>query len=328
MFCLGCMHPHIQTGILPKNVKCIAVLPFEQLVATQGQQEFFSEFIALDLMHYADKNVLTPGELGALLDAGDMAIPNRWTNQTVLDVAQSIGAPFVLFGYFSQVAEFQGRQGSLAETHIGVDAYILDVKNNEIKWAYNLRDVVESHKNVDFLRKLSEKMVYHLLGERRWQSDTKAESCFEKAKQIESLRKSQSESVASEMPTHIRNLAAVLKDKGMTLKSDLFRARTSEITKNAIPVLHELIQVMKYQDEKTVLVMASHVDSTGATEKDLNLSQQMGNTVKDYLLKYGVNANQIQVVSHGGSQPMVPNLSRKSREANRRIHLRLKESPQ
>ncbi len=75
-----------------------------------------------------------------------------------------------------------------------------------------------------------------------------------------------------------------------TVKSehqDLLRAHAWYLSRNAA------VQV----------VVEGHADERGTPEYNLALGERRGNSVKDILISYGVNASQIRVVSYGEEKP-------------------------
>ena len=71
----------------------------------------------------------------------------------------------------------------------------------------------------------------------------------------------------------------------------------------------------------TQVVVEGHCDERGTPEYNLALGERRGNSVKDILISYGVNASQIRVVSYGEEKPKNPGHTESAWEENRRAVL-------
>jgi len=66
------------------------------------------------------------------------------------------------------------------------------------------------------------------------------------------------------------------------------------------------------------LVISSHTDSKGTRARNLKVSQQRGDVIKQYLVSRGVAAERIQVKAYGESRPAKSNRFPTGRAQNRR----------
>lgn len=73
----------------------------------------------------------------------------------------------------------------------------------------------------------------------------------------------------------------------------------------------------------TLLIIIGHTDSVGSEASNLILSQRRAETVKDYLIKLGINAEQLSLQALGESQPIASNATVSGRKKNRRVELRV-----
>ena len=68
--------------------------------------------------------------------------------------------------------------------------------------------------------------------------------------------------------------------------------------------------------------IAGHTDSAGSTAYNQGLSERRAQTVADYLIANGANADNISVNGYGEAEPVADNSSEDGRAANRRVELR------
>ena len=73
--------------------------------------------------------------------------------------------------------------------------------------------------------------------------------------------------------------------------------------------------------ERVVVEVAGHTDSTGPEDYNQGLSERRANSVKDYLVSKGVQAQRLQAKGYGESMPVASNDTKEGRAENRRVEL-------
>ena len=63
-----------------------------------------------------------------------------------------------------------------------------------------------------------------------------------------------------------------------------------------------------------------HCDSRGTEEYNLALGERRANTIRDYLISYGVDATRLYTISYGEELPLDPGTGEAAWGANRRAH--------
>ncbi len=97
-------------------------------------------------------------------------------------------------------------------------------------------------------------------------------------------------------------------------KAELSDAVRAEVD-NAIHVLQK--------EPKVVLYISGHTDDLGSDERNLYLSYQRANAVRNYLDHHGIDRNRIYIGGYGKEKPIAPNDNEKDRAKNRRVELKL-----
>ncbi|MEP1447294.1 MAG: OmpA family protein [Paraglaciecola sp.] len=88
------------------------------------------------------------------------------------------------------------------------------------------------------------------------------------------------------------------------------------------PVLEDVAKVLNRYD-KTKLSIEGHTDSVGNINYNSQLSMQRANSVANYLQGTNVDANRLQTLGMGESQPIASNDTAQGRQENRRVELRI-----
>ena len=69
------------------------------------------------------------------------------------------------------------------------------------------------------------------------------------------------------------------------------------------------------------LQVEGYTDSTGTAEFNQKLSEQRANSVRDFLLRQGLNTNNMTAIGYGPNYPVAPNDTSAGRQQNRRVEL-------
>jgi len=69
------------------------------------------------------------------------------------------------------------------------------------------------------------------------------------------------------------------------------------------------------------VIIIGHTDNTGDENHNMALSLSRANSVADYLITTGTNADIVRTIGRGPNDPIAPNESREGREQNRRVDI-------
>ncbi len=94
----------------------------------------------------------------------------------------------------------------------------------------------------------------------------------------------------------------------------------SSILSDGYPTLLRLAELLQQHRDYRIKV-EGHTDYVGSLAYNEKLALARGNTVKDFLTKYGAGAAQISVSGQGKRTPEVPNTTKEGRFINRRVVL-------
>lgn len=86
-------------------------------------------------------------------------------------------------------------------------------------------------------------------------------------------------------------------------------------------MLSEIVKLMlNYADLE--IEIQGHTDSTGARDYNLKLSEKRANTVKSYLVLYGIDPARMTTRGYGLNEPVASNETEEGRVLNRRVELK------
>ena len=98
----------------------------------------------------------------------------------------------------------------------------------------------------------------------------------------------------------------------------LFETGSASPKLDSYPVLNDLAAAA-YQCPQTRLVIGGHTDNSGDQQLNRRLSQARADAVQRFFNLAGIDAERMQTVAHGDSQPVASNDTPEGRAANRRI---------
>jgi outer membrane protein OmpA-like peptidoglycan-associated protein len=108
----------------------------------------------------------------------------------------------------------------------------------------------------------------------------------------------------------------------ISLNNIYFKQNEANLTSFAQLMLVELTHVLE-QQRNIVIEIGAFTDDVGSNDYNLALSEKRANAVKNYLLKKGASANQLQAKGYGEVSPVVPNENDANRALNRRVEFKI-----
>ncbi len=108
-----------------------------------------------------------------------------------------------------------------------------------------------------------------------------------------------------------------------------FEVNKAKLLKASFAVLDQVVEVMKKNPDIALVEVQGHTDASGDAAKNLTLSQQRAESVKDYLVKKGkIEEARLQAKGLGQEKPFADNDSAEGQQRNRRVEFHiLKRTP-
>ncbi|MEG6505093.1 OmpA family protein [Nitratidesulfovibrio sp. 1201_IL3209] len=113
--------------------------------------------------------------------------------------------------------------------------------------------------------------------------------------------------------------AAAPMDEVIVLRSIQFALNSAKLDATATSILVETASILK--SKKGSIEVAGHTCSLGTDEYNQKLSEARAKSVKDFLVKQGVESSRLITKGYGESQPKYDNSTEETRKLNRRVEL-------
>ena len=112
---------------------------------------------------------------------------------------------------------------------------------------------------------------------------------------------------------------ALVRDRPKVAALIHFDPNSARIRDDAFKLLNEYAKALKSPAlADAVLVIAGHTDSVGSDQRNLKLSQERAQAVRDYLVERGVAPDRLIAKGYGEAYPVASNDTEADRERNRR----------
>ena len=106
----------------------------------------------------------------------------------------------------------------------------------------------------------------------------------------------------------------------LILKGVNFESSKAVLLGGSYQVLDEIVQSLKEWPEVRIEIQG-HTDNSGVPAKNLELSQQRAETVRQYMIDKGIAADRLKAVGYGQEKPVADNKTSNGRAQNRRVEL-------
>jgi OOP family OmpA-OmpF porin len=118
-----------------------------------------------------------------------------------------------------------------------------------------------------------------------------------------------------ELPEAVKKFTGVIQG----IQFDFGKAKVS---RKSYPLLDEAVGVLK-EHSGLRLAITGHTDSVGSRDRNLQLSEQRAQAVKDYMVEKGIAEDRLQARGAGPDEPIGDNATAAGRQSNRRIEFRI-----
>ena len=108
----------------------------------------------------------------------------------------------------------------------------------------------------------------------------------------------------------------------VTFNTISFQSRSANLTFSSQKALTPVAESFKSQTDLKIEI-AGHTDSIGSAEYNQDLSQKRADSVRQFLIDQGVDAERLSAIGYGEMQPVAENDSESGRAMNRRVEFRL-----
>ena len=107
-----------------------------------------------------------------------------------------------------------------------------------------------------------------------------------------------------------------------------FELNSADLKAVSLPLLDEVVTVMKTNAQIELVQVEGHTDSTGKVDFNTTLSQKRAESVMKYIASKGIAATRLTAKGYGPERPIAANDTPDGQEMNRRVEFNIvKQGP-
>jgi OmpA-OmpF porin, OOP family len=126
-------------------------------------------------------------------------------------------------------------------------------------------------------------------------------------------------------PVAQKQLVVITRENLKILDKVYFALNKATILPKSFPLLDQIAAVLNQQQRVKLLQIEGHTDNTGKPDYNLKLSGERASSIRDYLIKKGVDGKRLVGKGFGQDKPAQPNDTPAGRDANRRVEFNILE---
>lgn len=120
----------------------------------------------------------------------------------------------------------------------------------------------------------------------------------------------------------IKDSLVIEPNKPLILKNITFTAGKSELLTKSFPELEKLLNYMLLHP-KINIEISGHTDNVGNKDKNIILSKDRADSVKNYLVDNGITGNRLSCKGFGDKKPVKSNSTPEGKAYNRRVEIKI-----
>lgn len=121
---------------------------------------------------------------------------------------------------------------------------------------------------------------------------------------------------------HLVDMKGLKIGSGIVLKNVFFDYDKATLQSTSTGELNNIVELMA-NNPGLVLEMSGHTDSDGSEQYNKGLSEKRANTVKEWLVQKGVQADRLKAIGYGESRPADSNSTETGKANNRRTEMKI-----
>jgi len=122
------------------------------------------------------------------------------------------------------------------------------------------------------------------------------------------------------VPEPKEKLVTIVNKKIETVRRIHFITAKATLLPDSYALLQQVADLILKSDIKRIRIVG-HTDNSGTKKRNLKLSVARAASVAEFLEKAGIDKKRIETTGYGDARPVVPNLTARGREINRRVEI-------
>lgn len=334
------------------KIKCIAVMPFQNLTEYPNAGQIMSDIISTELYITQRFGVVERTEVQRFIDAVGLTLPQEIDATFARKTGELLGVDAVLIGSVTEFWYRNARQKfSEEEPIVGANFKLIDVKTGDVIWSSSYTrtsyDILLTQR--DPLNRIAqivaEKATYslHVIPlpdgkidlncAKGWKTVAqkkleiaRTEKLVEQKVQQKPAQQSTPSPPPLTDPEAIALMKQFVKGKSLVMREIKFNGNTSVLEPGSYLYLDRIGKILQSRPDISIRIDA-HSDPFDNEDKCIALTNEWAYTIRNYIItKYQIQEHRVTAKGFGSSIPLMPNITKRGREMNRRIEITVLES--
>jgi len=317
------------------DLKCIAILPFNNATDYPEARDIFAELMAVELYRSRRFMVLESSEVGRILEWQGIALDGSIDLESARRIGGILGVDGVVFGSVSEYGFKNLSSKARAIPVAGIQATLLDVKKGGVVWSgeawENGFDLSLSHRMPmsEVAQLVTKKLLRPLIIEFPERELDHRRACWGEAGVITIAKKLENPPV--QKPTisltvqQKKFFDLIIKNKSGVLNGVTFKpggVALSPLSIASLQALGPALKAVLIIYPGITLRLEGHCDAMESGDRNQEISLKRAERAKEFLVRnFSLPPDRIEAMGAGSARPIMPNTTARGREKNRRVEV-------
>jgi len=334
------------------ELKCIAILPFNNATDYPEARAIFEELMAVELYRSRRFMVLESSEVGRILEWQGMALDGSIDLESARRIGGLLGVDGVVFGSVSEYGFKNLSTKARAIPVAGIQAVLLDVKKGGVFWSgeawENGFDLSLSHRMPlnEVAQLVTKRLLRPLILVFPERELDHRRACWGEAgvitiakkvdvppvlRPVKNLSNQQLDKPPMQRPiVSLSNqqkefFDLIIKSKSGVLEGVTFKPGGVALSPVSIASLQNVGPALKAildSNPAIILRLEGHCDAMESEERNQEISLKRAERAKEFFISnFSLPPDRIEAVGAGSARPIMPNTTARGREKNRRVEV-------
>jgi len=325
------------------NIKCVAIIPFQNLTEHPSAGNIMADIIATELYITQRFGVIERTEVQRFAKDMGITLGNEIDSSLARRIGELMSVEGVIIGTVTEFWYRNARQKfSEEEPVVGATFRLIDVKNGDVLWTSGYTrtsyDIFLTQRDpLTRIAQIVAKKAIYPIHEAPPPNGKIALVCSDGWKKLVQNKLAMAKSADTRTaqiksapglkdPRLIALSKKFVKGKSIITREIKFAGNTSTLDPSSYAFLDDFGKILQSRPDLKIRI-DGHVDPFGTPDECKVLTQNWADTIRDFLVsRFNIPSPQINSQGFGSDIPLMPNITKRGRDTNRRVEITILDS--